>query len=363
MGFKDDCSVNWEMVFIKQILVLENFWKVTGFSKLLEKMGDQTLNLNAIATATPTPAVGFISNVASSSRTAPAPTPAEARKYINEEVPVLSKSTPENERSSKIEAWKHSDFLCKIYILSGLEDDLFNIYSNVGTSKELWDALVKKHKTEDVGLKKFIAAKFLDYKMVDNKSVVTQVQELQWRVSSCGSREVVFFMEGLQKLLETQTKGDDAGHPIIRLRIEEDNKAAEKKANERLAIGGAPIVEISPTNPKKRKNASGPKNYPIKKKFKGNYHNCGKSGHKNADCRAPKKEKKKGQANMVEINEDIDDLCAMLSECNLMENPKKWWIDSRATCHICAVREEFALYAPSELDETIFMGNSTTYQD
>lgn len=49
----------------------------------------------------------------------------------------------------------------------------------MGTSKELWDALEKKYKTEDAGLKKFIAAKFLDYKMVDGKSVVTQVQELQ----------------------------------------------------------------------------------------------------------------------------------------------------------------------------------------
>jgi len=28
-------------------------------------------------------------------------------------------------------------------------------------------------------MKKFIAAKFLDYKMVDSKSVITQVQELQ----------------------------------------------------------------------------------------------------------------------------------------------------------------------------------------
>ncbi|PHT56689.1 hypothetical protein CQW23_05175 [Capsicum baccatum] len=36
------------------------------------------------------------------------------------------------------------------------------------------------------------------------------------------------------------------------------------------------------------------------------------------DCRAPKKGKKKDQANMIESNKECDDLCAMFSECNLV---------------------------------------------
>jgi len=69
--------------------------------------------------------------------------------------------------------------LCKNYILSGLDDNLYNVYNNAETSKELRDALEKKYKIEDVGLKKFVGAKFLDYKMVDSRLVITQVQELQ----------------------------------------------------------------------------------------------------------------------------------------------------------------------------------------
>ena len=72
------------------------------------------------------------------------------------------------------EAWTHSDFLCKNYILSGLQDE-----QQCQNLKELLDALEKKYKTEDAGMKKFIVAKFLDYKMIDSKTVVTQVQELQ----------------------------------------------------------------------------------------------------------------------------------------------------------------------------------------
>ncbi|XP_070051585.1 uncharacterized protein [Nicotiana tomentosiformis] len=101
------------------------------------------------------------------------------QKFIKEDVSVLPDETPENERFLVTESWKHSDFLCKNYILSGLEDDLYNVYSNMETSKQLWIALERKYKTEDAGLKKFGAAKFLDYKIVDSKSVITQVQELQ----------------------------------------------------------------------------------------------------------------------------------------------------------------------------------------
>ena len=46
-------------------------------------------------------------------------------------------------------------------------------------TKELWDSLEKKYKTENAGIKKFIVGKFLDFKMVDSKTVLSQVQELQ----------------------------------------------------------------------------------------------------------------------------------------------------------------------------------------
>ncbi|XP_070014940.1 uncharacterized protein [Nicotiana sylvestris] len=86
---------------------------------------------------------------------------------------------PDNEKFMIVEAWKHADFLCKGYILSALEDDLYNVYSAMSTSKKLWDTLEKKYKTEDASLKKFVIAKFQDYKMIDNKTVGTHVQEIQ----------------------------------------------------------------------------------------------------------------------------------------------------------------------------------------
>ena len=66
---------------------------------------------------------------------------------------------------------------------------------------------------------------------------------------------------------------------IVRVRIKEDNKTAEKRSHGNSAISGVNFVEEDPTKLKKRKKASGPKSNPPKKKFNGNCFNCGKHGH------------------------------------------------------------------------------------
>ena len=58
---------------------------------------------------------------------------------------------------------------------------------------------------------------------------------------------------------------------------------------------------------------------------------------------------------------DVSDL--MLSivvfEANLVDNPKEWWIDTRATHHICSNRKMFSSYVQVDGRE-LYMGNSTT---
>nr|XP_009624031.1 uncharacterized protein LOC104115154 [Nicotiana tomentosiformis] len=227
------------------------------------------------------------------------------------------------------------------------------------TSKELWTALEKKYKIKDNGLKKFVDAKFLYYKIVDSKSLITQVQELQVIIHDLLAEglvinetfQVAALIEKLPPLwknfknyLKHKRKEMLLKYLIVWLRIEEDKKAAEKKVRENSTME-ANIVEDAPQNSKKRKKASRPRSNPSKKRFKGNCYNFGKVAHKFADCRVLKKDKKKGQANMLKKNKDIDDLCAMLSEYNLVRNPNEWWIHFGATRHVCAVREAFATYA------------------
>ncbi|KAK4385744.1 hypothetical protein Sango_2698400 [Sesamum angolense] len=84
----------------------------------------------------------------------------------------------------------HGVFLCRNYILNDLSDTLYNVYSSTTTARALWESLEKKYKTEDVGLKKFIVEKFLDFKMVDSKTVMNHVQEFQMILHDLHAKEM-----------------------------------------------------------------------------------------------------------------------------------------------------------------------------
>ena len=50
--------------------------------------------------------------------------------------------------------WNNNDFVYENYILNELNNILYNVYSSIKSAKILWKVLDKKHKIEDVGMKK-----------------------------------------------------------------------------------------------------------------------------------------------------------------------------------------------------------------
>ena len=100
-----------------------------------------------------------------------------------------------------------------------------------------------------------------------------------------------------------------------------------------------------------------------KQKFLRKFFNCGKQGHKSFDCRLLKRNKTK-EANVIDdISKDVSDidLTVVIYEVNLVgSNPKEWWIDTGATCHVCYHKKMFSTFEPIEIGEKVFMGNSTT---
>ena len=204
-------------------------------------------------------------------------------RFLQEDAPALKENETDMQVVAAVEAWKHANFLCQNYLFNGLDNTLYNVYFSFNTARELWESLDKKYKTEDAELKKFVVGKFLDYKMLDTKTVISQVQDLQVilhdihaeGMSLSESFQVAAIIEKLPPLwkefknyLKHKRKEMRVEDLIVRMRIEEDNRASEKKAGKDFMESNSNVVEQGQTshNHKKRKhNGNGPKQSPTKK--------------------------------------------------------------------------------------------------
>ncbi|KAK2997500.1 hypothetical protein RJ639_024791 [Escallonia herrerae] len=178
-------------------------------------------------------------------------------RFLQEDAPDLCENL-DRQTVAAVDAWKHSNFLCKNYILNGLDNALYNVYSPMVNAKALWESLEKKYKTEDAGSKKFVVSKFVDFKMVDSKTVISQVQEFQLILHDIHAEGMVLgesFQEAalFEKLpptwkefknyLKHKHKEMKLEDLIVRLRIKEDNRQSEKKAGNYHQEAKANVVE------------------------------------------------------------------------------------------------------------------------
>ncbi|KZV54798.1 hypothetical protein F511_04420 [Dorcoceras hygrometricum] len=303
-------------------------------------------------------------------------------RFLTEEVPTLKEGEQNAESVSTVEAWNHSDFLCRNYVLNGLADVLYNVFCENKTAKELWKSLDQKYKTEDAGDKKFLVGRFLDFKMLNSKPVISQVQELQLILHDIHAEgmtlseffQVAAIIEKLppawkdfKNYLKHKRKEMNVEELIIRLRIEEDNRNSERRlftpnfAKANVVEHGDKYNAKRKPRPSGKDSKLGARKGTFKKKFVGKCYNCDGMGHKASDCKKPKRAR---EANTVDdISHDVSNinLCAVVSKVNMIgSNPREWWIDTGATRHVCSDKEMFATLQESEYGEKLYMGNSAT---
>ncbi|XP_074576191.1 uncharacterized protein LOC141832616 [Curcuma longa] len=154
-------------------------------------------------------------------------------RFLREDPPATTEGS-----KAAYDAWSHRDFLCRNYVLNALDNTLYNVYSPMEMTKSLWESLEKKYKIESAGLKKFIVGQFLDFKMVDSKSVTSQVQDMQLILHDLDAEgmklnesfKVAAVIEKLppswkdfKNYLKHKQKEMGLEDLILRLRIEEDN--------------------------------------------------------------------------------------------------------------------------------------------
>nr|GEY28168.1 hypothetical protein [Tanacetum cinerariifolium] len=144
---------------------------------------------------------------------------------------------------------------------------------------------------EDAGTKKFVVARFLEYKMVDSKNVVSQLPP-SW---------VEF-----KNYLKHKRKEMSVEDLVVRLRIEEDNMLALKdtctpdsaKTNMIEHVGSSSMSNPKGKGKEKKKNdkkSKGkseyltPKAGIVKQKFQGTCYNCDQPVHRASNCKMSKR--------------------------------------------------------------------------
>lgn len=188
---------------------------------------------------------------------------------------------PTDNETSDLAIWERNDYMCRNYILNCLTLDLYDVYWSCKSAKELWKSLEKKYATEDAGTKKFVVGKFLEFKMDDIRTVISQVEELQIIIHEiivegykiCEGFQVSAIIEKLppswkeyKNSLKHKIKEMSLEDLIIRIMIEEDNRMAERR--ERPDLGtNANLIEGGSDSKKAVGNFTKSQNF--KGRFKG----------------------------------------------------------------------------------------------
>ncbi|KAL0456423.1 UNVERIFIED_CONTAM: hypothetical protein Slati_0981500 [Sesamum latifolium] len=58
-------------------------------------------------------------------------------RFLSEEAPIVFEGETHTQKMVAMDAWVHGDILCRNYILNGLSDTLYNVYSSAKTASPL----------------------------------------------------------------------------------------------------------------------------------------------------------------------------------------------------------------------------------
>ncbi|MFS8032553.1 putative RNA-directed DNA polymerase [Helianthus anomalus] len=319
---------------------------------------------------------------------------------------VLSTPMPEEVTNEPLELtrkrgkWLNDDYICRGHILNGMCDSLFDIYQNVESAKELWELLEAKYMAEDTSSKKFLVSDFMNYKMVDDRSIMEQYNEClrilgQFEQHGLKMDEAISVPSIIDKLppswkdFKHTLKHKKEEMNLVELgscfRIEESCRAMEK-ANKYKHVGGSSVNMVEESGPSsknsnkgnnKRKFQSGPnkKNKAVKHskqtKDEGCW-KCGKPGHFKRDCRVGKAKnetgtsgsskdpKQQGQKLNLNYNSDVNYVSLISEAFYVQDDSVAWWYDSGATSHVCKDRRWFKDLTLIEDGSVLKMGNVAT---
>ncbi|KAK9049048.1 hypothetical protein SSX86_031984, partial [Deinandra increscens subsp. villosa] len=280
---------------------------------------------------------------------------------------------------------KEAEDLCLGHIKNSLSDRLYDLYAQVKSPKELWKALELKYKAHEDGTNKYLIAKYLDFQMVDEKSILEQVHELQVLVNKLTSLSIPLpeiFQVGViiaklppswkdfSKRMMHKSEDYSLDELLKHLRIEEETRNREKRGKvgtsvHHLAAGSSGGSGGSGGSGQKGKSAQkwkkplGPKKQVFKKpqqsnnqakKRSGKCHVCGETGHYARECdqrkSAPASANAVAEITHLVANVDLGNIHMVAQRSTRILACRGWFLDSGATVHVNGNRGAFITYEP-----------------
>nr|GMD13259.1 zinc finger, CCHC-type [Ipomoea batatas] len=294
---------------------------------------------------------------------------------------VLSTPKPAEEENETLEAarrrmkWENDDLACRGHILNGMSDTLFDIYQYEESSKDLWDVLEAKYISKDASSKKFLVSEFNEFKMVDNRPVMKQFHEIvrilgQIRQHGMNMDDSIAIANIIDKLPPSWKKKEN-----------KTRMSAKVTGASSSSINYVDEGKASQNRKGKGKLGKVTKSFKFKKNGKGK----GKASvvcwvcngpHFKRDCEIWKKRvaqlegkisgdigQGSGQLKQGKIINLVSDsttmFIVMISEICVMQTDDSWWVDTRATRHICKDINLYKIYKSLDDGPSLYMGNDS----
>ncbi|KAL0324974.1 UNVERIFIED_CONTAM: hypothetical protein Sradi_5066700 [Sesamum radiatum] len=148
------------------------------------------------------------------------------------------------------------------HLLNHMNNILFDLFVNQKSAKEIWNTLETRYGSDDVGRKKYMVGKWLQFHMADDKPIMDQVHEyenlvadvLSEGIKMCDALQANVLLEKFppswseyRNHLKHKKKDLNLQELISHMRTEEANRLKDKEISNSSISFKANLVESSPS--------------------------------------------------------------------------------------------------------------------